>query len=134
MRAKIRHLWPLVFSMLLIFSGGVFTFGASPAQTLNLPASGDVVLTDDEQPEVTDRVARVSFLRGNAKIRRSGSTDWENVTLNLPLVEGDEIATDRNARIEIQFNNYTHVRLDENSYLKLTTLRDEGIAVSLSLG
>lgn len=120
--------------MLLILSGGIFTFAASPAQTLNLPASGDVVLTDDEQPEVTDRVARVSFLRGNAKIRRSGATDWENITLNLPLVEGDEIATDKNTRIEIQFNNYTHVRLDENSYLKLTTLRDEGIAVSLSLG
>lgn len=134
MRANIRSLGLLVLSTLLVLGGSIFTFGASAAQTLNLPASGDVVLTDDEQPEVTDRVARVSYLKGNAKIRRSGSTTWENVTLNLPLVEGDEIATDKETRIEIQFDNYRHVRLDENAYLKLTTLRDEGIALSLSLG
>jgi hypothetical protein len=135
MRAKIRSILPLVFSALLVLSCSIFTFGiASPAQTLNLPATGDVVVSDDEQPEVTDRVARISYLKGNAKIRRSGATNWEHVTLNLPLVEGDEIATDKNTRLEIQFNNYSYVRLDENSYLKVTTLRDEGIALSVSLG
>ena len=135
MRARIRHSRLLVFSTLLVFGSSIFAFGAgSAAQTINLPESGDVVLADDEQPEVTDRVARVSYLKGNAKIRRAGATDWENVSLNLPLVEGDEIATDSKTRLEIQFDNYRHVRLDENSYLKLTTLRDEGIALSLSLG
>ena len=134
MRAKLRTLSLLVLSTLLILSGSIFTFGATAAQTLNLPESGDVTLTDDEQPEVTNRVARISYLKGEAKIRRLGASDWERVTLNLPLVEGDELVTDSDTRLEIQFDNYRHVRLDENSYLKFATLRDEGIALSLSLG
>lgn len=135
MRAKIRLLCPLLSVSLLILSCSIFTFGAkTAAQVLNLPASGDVMVTDDEQPDVTDRVARISYLKGEAKIRRLGSNDWERVTLNLPLVEGDELVTDEDARLEIQFNSYTHVRVEENSYLKIATLRDEGIALSISLG
>lgn len=91
---------------------------------------------DDEQDteEVTARVARVSFVSGDARIRRSGSDEWENVTLNLPVVEGDEIATEAGARIELQLAKDQHLRLEENSSLKLVTYTDEGIALSLSLG
>lgn len=90
---------------------------------------------DDYKPEVTARVARISFIRGDVKIKRSGEGfDWERATLNLPLVEGDEIATDKNARIEIQFDADSYLRLAESSYLKLTMLRDEGIALSLPQG
>lgn len=92
------------------------------------------IVFDDAIPEVTARVARISFLRGEAQIRRAGSTDWERVTQNLPLVEGDEIATSRDARLEIQFNSQNYLRLSENSYLKVVTLKDEGIAVSLPQG
>ncbi|MEO7538684.1 MAG: DUF6600 domain-containing protein [Pyrinomonadaceae bacterium] len=111
--------------------GCVFAFGAAAA-TINLPASG-YVLQDDDTPEVTDRVARISFIRGESKIRRAGLEEWEQMTLNLPIVEGDEIATGE-SRIEIQFDNQTHLRLAENSYLKVVTLKNNGIAVSLSLG
>ena len=59
---------------------------------------------DDYVPEVTARVARISFLRGDAAIKRADSDDWERAALNLPIVEGDEIATELNARLEIQFD------------------------------
>ena len=88
---------------------------------------------DDYVPEVTDRVARISFVSGDVQIRRDGSQDWERAALNLPVVEGDEITTD-GGRFEIQFNSYTFLRVAENSYLKIETLRDEGIAVSLPQG
>jgi hypothetical protein len=91
-------------------------------------------VTDDYIPEVTARVARISFLRGDAQIKRAGSDDWERVSLNLPVVEGDQIATELNARLEIQFDRDSFLRLAENSYLKITTLRDEGIALSLPQG
>ena len=90
--------------------------------------------TDDELPEITVRVARISYIKGEAQIRRADSDDWEKVTKNLPIVEGDEIVTDEKTRIEIQFDKDKYLRLDEKAYLKLTTLRDEGIAVSLSEG
>jgi hypothetical protein len=91
-------------------------------------------IDEEETPDVTARVARISFLRGAAQIRRNGEPDWERVTQNLPVVEGDEISTDAGGRLEIQFNRDNYLRLTESSYLKITTLRDEGIAVSLPEG
>lgn len=110
-------------------------YAAAPNR-INLPDAelGYTVQDDDEEPTVTDRVARVSIVEGDAKVRRSGSDEWEKVTNNLPVVEGDEIVTSEDARLEIQFAKNQHARLDENSYLKLTGLKDEGIALSLSLG
>ena len=90
--------------------------------------------SDRDAPEVTARVARISFLNGDVQIKRADQTDWERAVNNLPIVEGDEIATNKNARVEIQFDSANYVRLSENSYLKVTTLRDEGIALSLPNG
>jgi hypothetical protein len=114
---------------------GFAVFGAPPATTVNLPVEGGYVVDDDDDtPDVTARVARVSFIRGEAKIKRADATDWEKVTLNLPVVEGDEIASEEGARVEIQFDNFQHLRLGENSLVKIATLKDGGIAVSISLG
>ena len=96
-------------------------------------------LADDDIPEVTQRVVRVSVIQGEAQIRRESAgdvdaDDWERVVQNLPLVEGDEITTSDNTRIEIQFDRNTYLRLGENSYLKIVNLRDYGVAVSLPQG
>lgn len=89
---------------------------------------------EDYTPQVTARVARITFLQGDVQVKRKDIENWERATQNLPLVEGDEITTGGNARLEIQFDSYNHLRLAENSYLKLTTLRDGGIALSLPQG
>jgi hypothetical protein len=89
---------------------------------------------EDQTPDVTDRVARISLIRGGVQVRRSDSQDWESAVVNLPLVEGDEITAGSGARVEIQFDAYTYARINESSYLKVTTLKDEGIALSLSEG
>ena len=91
-------------------------------------------VTDDYTPEVTARVARISFIRGDVQIRRADRQDWERATRDLPLVEGDEIVTDRDARVEIQFDRDSYLRLAEYSYLKVVNLKDEGIALSLPQG
>ena len=83
-------------------------------------------IPDDYTPDVTARVARISLLKGDAQIRRNGSQEWERATLNLPLAEGDEIVTEDNGRIEIQFDKDNYLRLDENSQVKLTTFKDDG--------
>jgi hypothetical protein len=136
MRVTGKLIWPFLFAVAFITLSRVFIFGATPAQTLNLPEADNayVVEDDDETPDVTARVARISFLKGDAQIKRADGGDWEKVTLNLPLVEGDEVTTSADARLEIQFDNDQHVRLAENAYLKIVTLKDEGIALSLSLG
>ncbi|MEP6850612.1 MAG: DUF6600 domain-containing protein [Acidobacteriota bacterium] len=89
---------------------------------------------EDDEPEVKARVARVTVVTGDVQIKRTGVTDWERVKPDLPVVEGDEIATDANSRVEIQLNTGGHVRLDQNSYLQVLTLKDAGIALSVPRG
>ena len=89
---------------------------------------------DDEVPEVTARVARVSFVRGDVKVRRSGEDEWETADLNLPLVEGDELTTGADGRVELQFGSKTHLRAERDSYIQIKQLSDDGIAVSISAG
>ena len=90
--------------------------------------------TYDDTPEVVARVSRISFMTGEVQIRRSGSDEWERAALNLPLVEGDQIATGADARVELQLDTYNYVRLAENSFLTFNTLRDNQVALSLPEG
>jgi hypothetical protein len=89
---------------------------------------------DDAGYEETARVVRVSLLRGDVSLRRAGSKNWEKATLNLPLVEGDRLATGAGAHLEIQIDARNFVRLGEYATLDIVTLRDEGVALSVPEG
>lgn len=89
---------------------------------------------DDAGYEETARVVRVSLIRGDVSLRRAGSKSWEKATLNLPLVEGDRLATGADARLEIQIDARNFIRLGEYATLDIITLRDAGIALSLPEG
>lgn len=104
-------------SISLVFAGSIFGFEF-----------------DDDIPEINDRVARVTYVRGNVQIRRADSEDWERVVTNLPIVEGDEIITDDDSRFEIQFSVYKHFRADERTAVRVVTLKDDGIALSVPQG
>jgi FecR protein len=82
----------------------------------------------------TARVARISLLSGDVSLRRAGQNDWEHAALNLPLVEGDRIATGAGARVEIQIDARNFIRLGEYTTLDVVTLRPEGSALSLPTG
>ncbi|HEX8776308.1 MAG TPA: DUF6600 domain-containing protein [Pyrinomonadaceae bacterium] len=94
---------------------------------------------DDDEVEadeydVTARVVRVSLLNGEVILRRASSKEWERATLNLPLVEGDTLQTGRGARLEIQIDARNYVRVQADSMLRIVTLREDGIALSLVQG
>lgn len=117
--------------LLLIFFTLYFPSNIEAAVT-NLPIASDEVYNETE--EETARVVRISFLRGKSWIQRAGAVEWEQATLNLPLVEGDRLATDRDARLELQLDRDNFIRLDHDATLAIVTLRTEGIALSLSEG
>jgi FecR protein len=121
-----RHIKPLHVAFLFV-STIVFT-AATATRTL---AADDYL---DDYRDVGARVARISLLRGNVSLRRSGNSEWEEATINLPLVEGDQLATGSDARLEIQIDARNFVRIDEDSVLQVVTLRDEGVALSLAEG
>ncbi|MGH9902907.1 MAG: DUF6600 domain-containing protein, partial [Pyrinomonadaceae bacterium] len=87
-----------------------------------------------DEYDVTARVARISLLAGEVSLRRADNKDWERARLNLPLVEGDSLATGRDARLEVQIDARNFVRVGPDSVLHVVTLRDEGVALSLAEG
>ena len=98
-------------------------------------AFGNPAVDDDDIDYFENRrVARITVTRGDVQIRRAGETEWEEAAPNVPLLEGDRIATGENSRLEVQFNDRNYLRVDENSLLKIVTLREEGVAMSLPEG
>jgi uncharacterized protein DUF6600/FecR-like protein len=88
----------------------------------------------DDDYDVKARVVRISLIGGEVNLKRNGNQDWEPLRLNYPLVEGDTVATDNDSRLEIQIDARNFVRLAANSTLRIVTLRDEGIALSVVEG
>ncbi|HEX8559094.1 MAG TPA: DUF6600 domain-containing protein [Pyrinomonadaceae bacterium] len=88
----------------------------------------------EDEYEERARVMRVSLLKGEVSLKRDGEDEWEEARLNAPLVEGDVLATGRDSRLEVQLDARNFVRLGPDSLLKVVTLRDEGVALSLSEG
>ncbi|HEY9402937.1 MAG TPA: DUF6600 domain-containing protein [Pyrinomonadaceae bacterium] len=98
------------------------------------PAASFDEETDDAGYEEKARVVRISMLGGDVSLRRAGDKEWEKAALNLPLVEGDRLATGAGARVEIQIDARNFVRLGEYTTLDIVTLREEGVALSLPEG
>lgn len=131
MFTKFKGLLTILLGLLYL---GTAVFSAPPS-TESVTAYGTVYADDeDEVPEITDRVARVSFLEGEARIRRNGLDEWEVLAQNVPIVEGDEISIGVDGRAELQFGKHTHVRLAAGAYVRIATLTEENIALSLSAG
>ena len=74
---------------------------------LALFASTGAALADDPP----DRVARLSYLRGEVSFQPSGVEEWTQASLNRPLGTGDRIYTDRDSRAEMEIGAAT-LRLD----------------------
>ncbi|MET0647021.1 MAG: DUF6600 domain-containing protein [Pyrinomonadaceae bacterium] len=88
----------------------------------------------DDEYEERARVLRISLLKGEVSVKRAGNDEWEEARLNAPLVEGDVLSTGRDARLEVQVDARNFVRVGPDSVIRVVTLRDEGIALSLSEG
>lgn len=100
---------------------------------ISVTARADDNNADDEYEEHA-RVLRLSLVKGEVTVRRAGGDEWEQAQMNAPLVEGDTLATGRDARLEIQADSRNFIRVGENAVVRVVTLRDEGIALSLSEG
>lgn len=101
--------------------------------TIIARAANDEVNEADDY-DVKARVVRISAISGEVNLKRDGNTDWERAMLNFPLVEGNTISTGRDSSVEIQIDARNFVRLGSNSILRIVTLRDEGVALSVVEG
>ena len=114
----------------LLFSFFLLTF-----LFITVPVRADDDDNDDSDDyDVKARVARISLIGGDVNLKRAGNKDWESARLNYPLVEGDTITTGKGSQIEIQIDSRNFVRLTDSAMLRIVTLRDEGVAISLIEG
>src|SRR5918999_4932841 len=113
-------------TVLLLFLLTIFLLSAA--------TRAEDTVNDEDEYEERARVMRVSLLKGEVSLKRAGNDEWEDARLNAPLVEGDVLATGRDARLEIQADARNFVRVGPDSVIRIVTLRDEGIALSLSEG
>jgi hypothetical protein len=70
-----------------------------------------------------DRVARVSYLKGEVSLKPAGTTEWALTTLNRPLTTDDQLSLDRDARAELQVGSAT-IHLDEGAAFSFSELSD----------
>ncbi len=80
------------------------------------------------------RVVRLSRAEGQVLVSHPGTDTWEEALANLPLQEGDTLAT-QSGLAEIEFENGAMAYLAENSVLQFTqlTFSGGGLVTQLSL-
>jgi len=102
---------------------------------LALLASAIPVFAQDAGPQddPPDRVARLSYLRGDVSFQPAGDDDWVQANLNRPLGTGDKLFTDQNSRVEMEVGAAT-LRLDAQSNFDILNLNDTVAQTELTQG
>lgn len=80
-----------------------------------------------------DRVARLSVLSGEVGFAADGEESWREASINRPLVAGDRLYTERDARTELDLGTAA-LRVDERSELRLLKLDDATAQLELPEG
>ena len=69
----------------------------------------------------SSRVARLSYIKGIVSFSPAGQSRWTKAMLNRPLIRGDQLWSDLNARVELQMGAAA-LRIDEQTGLKILNL------------
>src|ERR1039457_4703032 len=77
---------------------------------------------------------RISLIEGDVQIKTPEAGEWGLASINGPLAEGDQVWTPQGSRAELQLNNGTNIRLDEDSALQILSLDKDSSQFYLSQG
>lgn len=68
------------------------------------------------------RIVRLSYIEGSVQLAHSGSP-FENATLNVPIVEGDQLRAGIDGWVEVEFEDGSTIRLSPGTALTFSELR-----------
>jgi FecR protein len=68
------------------------------------------------------RIVRVSYVDGQVQIAHNQQMGYENATMNMPLVQGDQVRTADGGWAEIQFEDGTTIRLAPETQITFASL------------
>jgi hypothetical protein len=79
------------------------------------------------------RVARLNHSQGEVSYSPAGEDDWVSIARNRPLIRGDRLWTDSDARAELQMGS-TAIRLGPDTSFEILELSDRVAQVQLTQG
>lgn len=85
-----------------------------------------------EDPKTS--VARVSLFKGDVSMQRGDAAEWSSVSLNTPLVQGDQIATGDKGRAEVELDFANTLRMAAGTQVKIADLERNRIQLQVSQG
>jgi hypothetical protein len=74
-------------------------------------------LQAQDEPGSHARMVRVTTLSGNVQIAHQQGAGYQNVTMNMPIVQGDVLRTGDDGWVEIQLENGSRIRLAPDTQL-----------------
>jgi hypothetical protein len=74
------------------------------------------------------------FLEGDVQVKTEETAEWLPASINMPLIDGDQIWVPDNGRAELMLRDGTVVRLDRNSYLEILTSEERLAQFYLATG
>src|SRR5665811_2298621 len=77
---------------------------------------------------------RISLIEGDVQIKTTDAGDWGAASINTPLAEGDQVWVPQDARVELQLNTGTYIRLDQSSALQILSMDEDSSQFYLTQG
>jgi Family of unknown function (DUF6600)/FecR protein len=77
---------------------------------------------------------RISLIEGDVQIKTPEAGDWGFASINGPVGEGDQVWAPQDARVELQLDTGTYIRLDQDSALQILSMDKDSSQFYLSQG
>ena len=77
---------------------------------------------------------RISLMEGDVQVRTEDTGEWVLASINMPLMDGDQIWVPEGGRTELQLRDGTFLRLDEKSALEILTVEKDSFQFYLAEG
>ncbi len=113
--AEPKRLWILSFASVFVL-------------LLSLGFTNGPLLASDYYPP------RISKIDGSAAYEPAGEVDWEELTINLPLLSGDRIFSHVDSRIEVDLGQANFLRLGEQTDVSFARLEEKESTLELHSG
>src|SRR5512146_3383070 len=77
---------------------------------------------------------RLKIVQGDVQVKIADTGEWVPASVNMPLVEGDELWVPEGSLSAIQTNTGAHVRLDGNTAVQVLRMERDSFQFNLSQG
>ena len=114
-----------------LFAGWTRTLALATALLAGMAAYAQAPQPEPDDPPV--RVGRMSFATGEVSFAPAGSDEWVQAQVNRPIVTGDQLWADSNARAELSIDNSSWW-LGEQTSVTVTNLDDRIAQFQLQQG